>query len=102
MIVINSPHNPTGAHFTQDEFTAIVDFAREHDLWLFSDEMYRFSEHDEKYRLPAACDVYEKAVSLSGSIKIICTTGITGRMVSHTERNCHAAFHPLQRLHNHL
>jgi len=76
MIVINSPHNPTGAHFSHEEFTAIVDFAREHDLWLFSDEMYRFSEHDEKYRLPAACDVYEKAVSLSGVSKSFALPGL--------------------------
>src|SRR5690606_39993356 len=50
MLVINSPHNPTGAHFFQNEFNTIIEFARANDLWLFSDEMYRFSEYDEAFR----------------------------------------------------
>lgn len=76
MIVINSPHNPTGAQFSHEELAAIIEFARQHDLWLFSDEMYRLSEHDEKYRLPSACDEYEKAVSLSGLSKSFALPGL--------------------------
>lgn len=69
MIVVNTPHNPTGVHFTHEEWDTIIAFARQHDLWLFSDEMYRLSEYEEKYRLMTACDGYEKAVSLSGLSK---------------------------------
>lgn len=69
MIVVNTPHNPTGAHFNHEEWAGIIELARQYDLWLFADEMYRLSEYDEKHRLPTACDSYEKAVSLSGLSK---------------------------------
>ena len=40
MILINSPCNPTGAVFTPSEIQGIVDIAKEHDLWIVSDEIY--------------------------------------------------------------
>tara|TARA_Y100000588_G_scaffold181801_2_gene195573 strand:- start:3200 stop:4327 length:1128 start_codon:yes stop_codon:yes gene_type:complete len=40
MILINSPCNPTGAVFTPEEVAEIVEIAREHDLWIVSDEIY--------------------------------------------------------------
>ncbi len=39
-IWINSPHNPTGAVFTQSEIAGIAALCRHHDLWLLSDEVY--------------------------------------------------------------
>jgi len=69
LLVVNTPHNPTGYHFSHAEWQTITDFAREHDLWLFSDEMYRLSEYNPADRLASACEVYEKSVSLSGLSK---------------------------------
>jgi aspartate/methionine/tyrosine aminotransferase len=69
LIVVNAPHNPTGWLPRREEFDAIVDIARRHDAYLLGDEMYRFLEHDSAARLPAACDVYEKGISLSGLSK---------------------------------
>ncbi|KVU43893.1 aminotransferase [Burkholderia ubonensis] len=63
-ILLCVPHNPTGYLPTREEFMAIVAFARRHGLILFSDEVYRRLELSEDDRLPAACDVYERAVSL--------------------------------------
>ena len=40
MILINSPSNPTGAVYTPEEITEIVDIAVENDLWIVSDEIY--------------------------------------------------------------
>ena len=42
-IVVNYPHNPTGALVTKQEFRDIVEIARENDAILFSDEMYNTS-----------------------------------------------------------
>ena len=39
-IFINSPHNPTGAMASLETLEAIVDLARENDLWIISDEAY--------------------------------------------------------------
>ncbi len=39
-ILINSPHNPTGAVFDETEKRALAELCRRHDLWLISDEVY--------------------------------------------------------------
>jgi aspartate/methionine/tyrosine aminotransferase len=68
-IVINSPHNPTGHLFTKQELYEIVDIARDNELYLFSDEVYRFLEYNENDRLPAVADLYEKGISLGDMSK---------------------------------
>jgi len=74
-IVINTPHNPTGYLMSRAKLAQVVDFARAHKLWLFSDEVYQGMEYREEDRLPAACDLYEKAVSLGVMSK---TYGLAG------------------------
>ncbi|MBB6016342.1 pyridoxal phosphate-dependent aminotransferase [Deinococcus radiopugnans] len=39
-LLLNSPYNPTGTVFSREELTEIVALAREHDLWIISDEVY--------------------------------------------------------------
>ncbi len=39
-LLLNTPHNPTGAILTHDEVAAIGALARAHDFWLVSDEVY--------------------------------------------------------------
>ncbi len=75
-IVINSPHNPTGFHLSAGQLNDIVDIARAKDIYLFSDEVYRFLEYDEKNRLPAVCDIYEKGVSLGVMSKAFGLAGL--------------------------
>jgi len=69
LLVVNFPHNPTGYLPLRAEFDAILDLARRHDAYLFSDEMYRLLEHDPARRLPSVCDVYEKGITLFGLSK---------------------------------
>lgn len=69
LIVVNFPHNPTGALPTHDEYARIIELARERGITVFSDEMYRFFEFDPADRLPSACEVYENAVTLCGLSK---------------------------------
>jgi len=69
MIVVNFPHNPTGALPTEDEFRAVLDLANERGIIVFSDEMYRWFEYDPEDRLPAAAELYPDAVTLSGLSK---------------------------------
>jgi aspartate/methionine/tyrosine aminotransferase len=63
-VAVNFPHNPTGYLPERKRFAAIAEFARDRGLVLFSDEVYRFLEHDPARRLPAACELYERGVSL--------------------------------------
>ncbi len=76
LIVINFPHNPTGAHPDEDELRAVVELARERGIYLFSDEMYRYLEHPGTERHAAVCDLYEKGISLSGMSKSFSLAGL--------------------------
>ncbi len=40
MILVNSPHNPSGAVFTRDDIEALADIAESNDLLVLSDEVY--------------------------------------------------------------
>jgi aspartate/methionine/tyrosine aminotransferase len=76
LLVINFPHNPTGFLPGRQQFFEILEIARQHELAVFSDEMYRLLEHDPAERLPAVCDVYERGVSLAGMSKTFALPGL--------------------------
>lgn len=75
IIVINTPHNPTGHLMSRSDFEAVNRFAQENNLLLFFDEVYRESEYDLSMRLPSACDMGDHAVSLGVTSK---TYGLAG------------------------
>ncbi|MBB6271726.1 aspartate/methionine/tyrosine aminotransferase [Pedobacter cryoconitis] len=75
LIIVNFPHNPTGFSPSRVDYQRIIEIARKHNLILFSDEMYRFLDHNPKETLDSACDLYENAVSLWGTAK---TFGLAG------------------------
>lgn len=64
VIYINTPHNPTGFHFSKSQQAALITIARKHNTIIFSDEVYRELEHQPKYAIPGFGDVYENGVSL--------------------------------------
>ncbi|MEN6296523.1 MAG: aminotransferase class I/II-fold pyridoxal phosphate-dependent enzyme [Rectinema sp.] len=65
MLVLNMPHNPTGALMTPGEFNRVVDICRAREILLLVDEVYRMLELGATQRLPAVCEIYENAISLS-------------------------------------
>lgn len=75
VIVVNTPHNPTGYLMSRSDFESVNRFAQENNLLLFFDEVYRESEYDPSARLPSACDMGEHAVSLGVTSK---TYGLAG------------------------
>jgi aspartate/methionine/tyrosine aminotransferase len=75
LLVVNFPHNPTGYVPSAEQWREIVDLAERTGVWLFSDEMYRGLEYEAGQRLPAACDLSDRAVTLSGLSK---TYGLPG------------------------
>jgi aspartate/methionine/tyrosine aminotransferase len=76
LIVTNFPHNPTGALPSRADWQAMLDVARDAGCWFFSDEVYRWSEHDSADRLPAAADAYDKALSLGVMSKSFALAGL--------------------------
>lgn len=69
LIVINFPHNPTGAYMTREELEEVVAIARECGAYIYSDEMYRDLMVQGVEPLPPVCDLYEKGISLWGMAK---------------------------------
>jgi aspartate/methionine/tyrosine aminotransferase len=64
-VYVNSPHNPTGSQMTGAEQGRLIEMLAARGTILLSDEVYRGLEHDEQARLPAACDLYDRALSLN-------------------------------------
>lgn len=76
LIILNFPHNPTGSYLTREQLNEIVAIAREQDLYIFSDEMYRKLIIDTLEELPPLCDLYEKGISLWGTSKSFGLAGL--------------------------
>ena len=51
-IMVTNPGNPTGVVLSEDEMRMIADIARENDLFLISDEVYREFCYDDKFGVP--------------------------------------------------
>src|SRR6185312_9748352 len=83
LILVNSPHNPTGATIGDDETEALHDFAAERGIQLVSDEVYHPIYHGRQTksaaRLPHATVISDlsKAFSIAGVR--------TGWMIEHNE-----------------
>lgn len=45
-MIINSPHNPTGAVYTQETLAGLVDLSVKHEVYLLSDEIYESMVYD--------------------------------------------------------
>ena len=76
LIIVNFPHNPTGAFPSPEAWEAIVGIARKQGAYLYSDEMYRLLTHEGTQEIPAACVLYERAISLWGMAKSFGMAGL--------------------------
>ncbi|HSJ85805.1 MAG TPA: pyridoxal phosphate-dependent aminotransferase [Anaerolineales bacterium] len=56
VIVLNYPSNPTGAYPTREYLQSLQDFAKAHDLWVVSDEVYGSLYYGERPTSAAALD----------------------------------------------
>jgi N-succinyldiaminopimelate aminotransferase len=76
LLLLNSPHNPTGMVLTRDELTAIAELAVERDLLVVTDEVYEHlvfdGEHIPLVSLPGMRD---RTVSISSAGKTFSFTG---------------------------
>ncbi len=76
LILVNTPHNPTGKVFTLDELRVIADVCRRHDLIAVTDEVYEHlvyeSTHVSLAALPAMA---ERTITISSAAKTFSFTG---------------------------
>jgi N-succinyldiaminopimelate aminotransferase len=76
LILLNSPHNPTGSVFTEAELAAIAELACAHDLLVISDEVYEHmvftGQHIPITSMPG---MRERTVTISSAAKTFSFTG---------------------------
>ncbi|MDF0513057.1 aminotransferase class I/II-fold pyridoxal phosphate-dependent enzyme [Agromyces sp. H3Y2-19a] len=76
MIIVNSPHNPTGAVFDDDVLAEIVRLAELHDVLIVTDEVYEHLVFDAPHRPIATFPgARERTISISSGGKTFSTTG---------------------------
>ena len=52
VLLLNTPHNPTGAVLSEQEISEIGEVCRRHNLWIVSDEVYELLIFDGKFTSP--------------------------------------------------
>lgn len=77
LLLLNSPHNPTGTVLTEGELRVIADLAVEHDLLVVTDEVYEYLTYDGSHHVPIATfpGMRERTVSISSAGKTFSATG---------------------------
>jgi aminotransferase len=87
-IMVNTPANPSGKVFSQTEIEWIAEFARHHDLFVFTDEIYEYFLYDGRRHIsPGALPGMEdRTITISGFSKTYSITGWrVGYSASHPE-----------------
>lgn len=77
LILLNTPHNPTGKVFTRDELTFIAEVATEHDVLVVTDEVYEHLVFNGAEHIPLATlpGMRERTLTISSGGKTFNTTG---------------------------
>ncbi|NGO14052.1 pyridoxal phosphate-dependent aminotransferase [Streptomyces sp. HC44] len=77
LLLINTPHNPTGTVLTRAELTAIAELAVERDLLVVTDEVYEHLVFDEAEHIPLATlpGMRERTVTIGSAGKSFSFTG---------------------------
>ncbi|MCX6056362.1 MAG: pyridoxal phosphate-dependent aminotransferase [Chloroflexi bacterium] len=75
-LVINYPSNPTGAYPTTEYLQNLQNFAKEHDLWIVSDEVYGSLYYGERPTCAAALEgAKERTLVINSLSKTYAMTG---------------------------
>ena len=76
VIVINTPHNPSGAVTSREELQGIADVAIEHNLVVISDEVYEHMAYDgEHISISTLAGMRERTLTISSAGKLFSYTG---------------------------
>lgn len=77
LLILNTPHNPTGAVLDRQTLHEIADIARQHDLLVLSDEVYEHMVFDDRQHVPMATvpGMFERTVTLGSGGKSFSMTG---------------------------
>jgi aspartate aminotransferase len=76
LIMLNSPQNPTGSVSTLDDLKGIADLAKDHDLYIISDEIYEKIIYEGEHHSIASFDhMFDRTITMNGFSKAYAMTG---------------------------
>ncbi|WP_308195693.1 pyridoxal phosphate-dependent aminotransferase [Nocardioides potassii] len=77
LVLLNTPHNPTGTVLTREELQLVADLAIEHDVLVVTDEVYEHLVFDGREHVPMAMlpGMWERTLTLSSVGKSYSFTG---------------------------
>jgi aspartate/methionine/tyrosine aminotransferase len=77
LLILNSPHNPTGGSLTPKDLEAIAAILRRHpDVWVYADEIYSRLVYEGKFASIASLPgMYERTIISDGASKTWAMTG---------------------------
>ena len=76
VLILNSPHNPTGGVLTRSDLETIADLAQRHDVTVISDEIYSQNIYDGEFLSIATLDgMRDRTIILDGFSKAYAMTG---------------------------
>ena len=78
MLILNTPSNPAGSVYTQEELQAIVDVAAEEDIYILSDEIYEKLVYEDIKHVSVASlskEAYDLTITVNGFSKSYAMTG---------------------------
>ena len=75
-LVLNTPNNPTGRVFTDEEMASVARIAREYDLVVVTDEIYECILYEGRHRPMATLpEMADRTITISGASKTFSVTG---------------------------
>ncbi|MDR6864331.1 pyridoxal phosphate-dependent aminotransferase [Phycicoccus sp. 3266] len=77
LVLLNTPHNPTGKVFSREELELVCALAREHDAWVVTDEVYEHLVFDGVEHVPVATlpGMWDRTLTISSAGKTFSATG---------------------------
>ena len=77
ILILNTPHNPTGTVLTREELIGVAGVARDNDLIVLTDEVYEYLVYDDAVHLPLGTleGMAERTVTISSAGKTFSVTG---------------------------
>ena len=76
MIIINSPHNPTGGILSRDDLEMIAEISKKKEIWIMSDEIYSQIIYDTEFNSIASIPgMKERTILIDGFSKTYAMTG---------------------------
>ena len=76
VLIVNSPSNPLGSVLGEEQLRELLQFARRHDLWVLSDEVYEYFSYERPHVSIASLDDDDRVFTVFSLSKTYAMTGI--------------------------